>query len=255
MDTNFTQLPQYLAYSCTKLQYKKHIGCKNKSPNEDSNGYISYKHHRYSEMTGQYKSYQEEQLETLSLVSGFLKKINSSFWNELRNRINDYLSFRAEVDDFQAKHLGDICNAKCYKNNLSACCSKDGIVTFFADAVINVIMSDTTEIDMLKAALEKPKDDFKCVYLGDIGCMWKVKPIVCEMFICDTAKKQAFHGSPKLLGEWDSLKKKEKHFTWPDKPVLFDEIESCFIAADIYSPLMYMHNSPGLLRVKMRHGI
>jgi hypothetical protein len=206
-------------------------------------------------MTGQYKSYHEEQIETLSLVLSCLQKPKSSLRKELRGRINDYLSFRAEVDDFQARHLGDICTVKCYKSNLSACCSKEGIITFFADAVINIIMSDIMEIDMLKAALEKQKDDFKCVYLGESGCIWKIKPIVCEMFICDTAKKQAFHESPRLIGEWDALKKREKHFTWPDKPILFDEIESRFIADGCYSPLMYMHNSPGLLRVKKRHGM
>jgi len=85
--------------------------------------------------------------------------------------------------------------------------------------------------------------------------MWKIKPIVCGMFICDTAKKLALHGSPKLMREWDALKKKEKSFTWPDRPVLFDEIESYFITAGCSSPLMYMHNSPGLLRVKKRGGM
>ncbi|MBU1181217.1 MAG: hypothetical protein KKF00_03450 [Proteobacteria bacterium] len=206
-------------------------------------------------MTAQYKSYQEEQSETLSLIVCHLKKNSSRIRAELENEISDYLAFRAEVDDFHARHLGDICTMKCYKSNLSACCSKEGVITFFADVVINVIMSDPTDIDILKAALEKQNDGFKCVYLGEKGCMWKIKPIVCEMFICDTAKKQALHGSPKPKREWDALKKKEKIFTWPDRPVLFDEIESYFMAAGCYSPLMYMHNSPGLLRVKKMRGM
>jgi hypothetical protein len=139
---------------------------------------------------------------------------------------------------------------KCYKSRLSACCSKEGIITFFADVVINVVMSGPIDIDILSSVLEKSNEGFKCIYLGEKGCMWKIKPIVCEMFICDTAKKQALHGSPKLMREWDALKKKEKTFTWPDRPVLFDEIESYFMTAGCSSPLMYMHNSPGLLRVK-----
>lgn len=206
-------------------------------------------------MTAQYKSYQEEQSETLSLIVSHLKEPYSRIRHELRDKIDDYLAFRAEVDNFHSMHLGDICTMKCYKSNLSACCSKEGIITFFADVVINVIMSDPTDIDILNAALEKQNDGFKCVYLGEKGCMWKIKPIVCEMFICDTAKKQALHGSPKLTREWDALKKKEKIFTWPDRPVLFDEIESYFMSAGRYSPLMYMHNSPGLLRVKKMRGI
>jgi hypothetical protein len=197
-----------------------------------------------------YKSYSEEQLETLSIVVGCLDWGHSSFRDELRNKIGDYLSFRAEVDDFHSRHLSDICTSKCYKSNLSACCSKDGIITFFADVVINVIMSDPADIDILNAALEKPDNGFKCVYLGEKGCTWKIKPVVCEMFLCDTAKKLALHGSPELTKEWDALKGKQKTFTWPDKPVLFDEIESRFISAGCRSPLMYLHNSPGLLRVK-----
>jgi len=206
-------------------------------------------------MTAQYKSYQEEQSETLSLIVRHLEEPYSRIRYELRDKIGDYLAFRKEVDDFHSRHLGDVCTMKCYKSRLSACCSKEGIITFFADVVINVVMSDPGDIKILNAALEKQNDGFKCVYLGEKGCMWKIKPIVCEMFICDTAKKQTLHGSPKLMKEWDALKKKEKIFTWPDRPVLFDEIEIYFIAAGWYSPLMYMHNSPGLLRVKKMRGM
>ncbi len=206
-------------------------------------------------MTAQYKSYQEEQSETLSLIVRHLEEPYSRIRYELRDKIGDYLAFRTEVDDFHSRHLGDVCTMKCYKSRLSACCSKEGIITFFADVVINVVMSDPGDIKILNAALEKQNDGFKCVYLGEKGCMWKIKPIVCEMFICDTAKKQTLHGSPKLMKEWDALKKKEKIFTWPDRPVLFDEIEIYFIAAGWYSPLMYMHNSPGLLRVKKMRGM
>jgi hypothetical protein len=46
------------------------------------------------------------------------------------------------------------------------------------------------------------------------------------------------------------LKQREKHFRWPDRPVLFDDLEKYFMAAGYSSPLMYLNNSPGLLRVK-----
>ncbi len=35
----------------------------------------------------------------------------------------------------------------------------------------------------------------------------------------------------------------------------FDMIEAYFIAAGCFSSLMYLHNSPGLLRVKRKAGI
>jgi hypothetical protein len=43
---------------------------------------------------------------------------------------------------------------------------------------------------------------------------------------------------------------KEKQFTWPAKPILFDELEELFLQSGLQSPLMYCHLSPGLLRVK-----
>ena len=40
--------------------------------------------------------------------------------------------------------------------------------------------------------------------------------------------------------------------TWPDRPVLFDELEKLFIKEGYDSPLMYCHKSPGLLRLKSK---
>ena len=80
--------------------------------------------------------------------------------------------------------------------------------------------------------------------------MWRVKPIVCEMFLCDQAIKSVFDEKPQLHKEWKALEQERKFFAWPDKPVIFDMLESIFIAAGYHSSLMYMHNSPGLLRVK-----
>ena len=59
-----------------------------------------------------------------------------------------------------------------------------------------------------------------------------------------------FDEKPQASLKWESLKRQRKLFTWPDKPVLFDMLESFFIDAGYNSSLMYMHNSPGLLRVK-----
>jgi hypothetical protein len=143
-----------------------------------------------------------------------------------------------------------VCNRTCYENSKSACCSKEGIITFFADMVVNVLESSEPQIAALLFRLQTKNTGMKCIYLGDGGCMWQVKPIVCEMFLCDAAKREVFSGQIELKNQWEALKVREKSFTWPDRPVLFDQLEKIFITAGYDSPLMYLHNSPGLLRIK-----
>ena len=164
----------------------------------------------------------------------------------------DYRMYRQDVNAFLRTHLAGVCTQKCYQSQLSACCSKEGIITFFADTVINTLVSSTDQILSLIHALQKPNRGSKCVYLGPDGCRWQLKPIVCELFICEPAQKQVFDPVPAIRQEWEVLTLKKKQFTWPDKPVIFDTIERLFIKAGYSSPLMYMHNSPGLLRVKQR---
>lgn len=197
-----------------------------------------------------YQSYNKEQLEALLMVAGHLGTPESLIRRELLDMTAGYLSFRCDADDFLTEKFSDICTEKCYRSNISACCSREGIITFFADVVINLLVSGPEEISELRNVLEKENRGFKCVYLGKKGCLWRVKPVVCEMFLCDTAKNKLFSRKPGSVHEWKALKKKEKSFTWPDRPVLFDKIESYFKAAGFSSSLMYMHNSPGLLRVK-----
>ncbi len=93
---------------------------------------------------------------------------------------------------------------------------------------------------------------YKCVYLSEKGCLWRLKPIVCQMYLCDRSKDQVFGQKSKLKYDWELLEQKRKLFTWPDRPVLFDDLESYFMKAGCRSPRMYLHNSPGLLRVKQR---
>ena len=135
---------------------------------------------------------------------------------------------------------------------LSACCSKEGIITFFADMVINALISSEEEIRLFARALGEVNRGFKCIYLGSGGCLWHLKPIVCEMFICDDAQKHILNSTPEARQKWEEFKQLQKRFTWPDRPVLFDALEAIFIKAGYSSPLMYLHNSPGLLRVKQQ---
>lgn len=197
-------------------------------------------------------SYQQEQRDAHQMVLAHLKSIPAADHQALVALTAEYLAFRKNVNAFFGAHLSDICTLKCYQSHLSACCSKEGIITFFADVIINALISNKEEIESLIRILGKPHEGFKCIYLGSEGCLWRVKPIVCEMFICDSAQEQVFSAKPDARQKWEELKQVKKRFTWPDRPVLFDALETIFLEAGYMSPLMYLHNSPGLLRVKQQ---
>ena len=72
------------------------------------------------------------------------------------------------------------------------------------------------------------------------------------MFLCHRAEEEVLKQNALLKGEWEQLKQCKKRFTWPDQPVLFDLLEARFIRAGYESPLMYLHQSPGLQRVKAK---
>lgn len=196
--------------------------------------------------------YQKEQSEAHAMVRHLLTTLPSGERGHLEETISDYLAFRKETDDFLSAYFSDVCTRKCYQSKLSACCSREGIITFFADVVINALVSGDHEIRSLTDVLEKNNHGYKCVYLGPSGCLWRVKPVVCEMFLCDPAQETVFEKNPGARQQWELLKKRKNAYTWPDRPVLFDTLERYFLDAGYSSPLMYLHNSPGLLRVKKR---
>ncbi len=198
--------------------------------------------------------YHREQIDTIELVDQHLHS-HPSARRDLLAFAADYLLFRAEVDRFLTSHFRKICTHSCYQNRLSACCSREGIVTFFADIVVNALVSDRQEIKELISILQEPNTGFKCIYLTEDGCRWKVKPIVCEMFLCDTAKEAVLPPDSQLQRQWRLFEEKRRQYTWPDQPVLFDRLEEYFMAAGYRSTLMYLHNSPGLLRVKQKAGL
>jgi hypothetical protein len=194
--------------------------------------------------------YNRDQWEALLMVQHYLEGLPASEIERLRASIGPYLQFRSEVSRFQREFLSEICTQACFTTRQSACCNRDGIATFFADVVINALFSSEEDLNRIKAALVNDPGGFKCVYLGEKGCVWRLKPIVCEMFLCDRAKAAVLEGDRNRDDRWQELLRKEKQFTWPDKPVLFDELEELFLEAGLKSPLMYCHLSPGLLRVK-----
>lgn len=196
--------------------------------------------------------YQREQLEALNLVDRFIQALPPPEKEHLRAMCEEYLRFLSDVDDFLFRHFDTICTLQCYQSRLSACCSREGIITFFADVVINVLFSPPEKIRTLTSVLQSAGKAFKCIYLGDDGCLWHVRPIVCRMFLCDPARNSVFTGHEERRNDWEILEQRRKSFTWPDRPVLFDDLEHYFMAAGGRSSLMYLNNSPGLLRVKQK---
>ena len=196
-------------------------------------------------------TYQKEQIQALQMVRRHVDLLEKSpgFKPGISDQIAEYLSFRDEMNRFYRRYFEPVCSEKCYGSHLSACCSKDGIITFWADHVINVIESGDGALDRLGMVIKNPAYQDKCIYLQKNGCAWKVKPVVCEMFLCPEAEKSVFDLHPEAKRHLDGLKKRKKAFTWPDQPVLFEALEDLFVEAGLDSELMYMHKSPGLLRL------
>ena len=184
----------------------------------------------------------------------YLGGLSRSRIGQMKRLTLNYLQFRADVADFQALHFSEICTHKCFTNQTSACCGREGIATFFADVVINVLLSSEREVDAVLEALFTDRGGFKCVYLTEDGCAWRLKPIVCEMFLCRQAKETVLNTNHTLRTRWENLRLRERRYTWPSRPVLFDKLEALFMRAGFESPLMYFHHSPGLLRIKERSG-
>jgi len=194
--------------------------------------------------------YNRDQIEAIILAHNHLRSLNPHELSKLRSKIEGYLRFRKEVYEFQRYYFSEICTNQCFENNYSACCNLEAVAIFFADVVINVLLSSDQEIYHLLEALRMGSRGFKCVYLGNSGCIWRLKPIACEMFLCKDAKAAVFTKNNVALRQWEEFKCREKAYTWPDKPVLFDDLEEYFIKAGFSSDIMYFHKSPGLLKIK-----
>jgi hypothetical protein len=199
--------------------------------------------------------YNQQQKDAILMVRQYLSHLPESELRWLKQRIKPYLKFRKIVGSFQDQHFADICSQKCFTSHTSACCGREGIITFFADVVINALLSTSKEINTLLEILERDPGGFNCVYLNESGCLWRCKPIVCEMFLCDHAKNSVLTDNESLASRWAGFRRRERLYTWPTRPVLFDQLEVFFLNAGFDCPLMYLHKSPGLLRLKAKHGL
>ena len=199
--------------------------------------------------------YQQEQREALKTVRRGLGQLGEAKRVQLIETISDYMQFRKSTDRFLNRYFSDVCTHTCYLNHTSACCSKDGIITFFADTVVNALCSTPTQLDRLETVLNRTNRGHRCVYLGSHGCMWTLRPVVCAMFLCDRAMQAVFSDDPEARKTWESLRRQEKSFKWPDRPVLFDDLERVFLDLGCHSTLMHLNLSPGLLRIKKKAGL
>jgi hypothetical protein len=194
--------------------------------------------------------YQSQQLEALQMARRYLD--DRCRRQQVLALIGPYLDYRQRLDLFLTAHFQKVCSRSCYQSRLSACCAREAIITFFAEVVVNAVVSTGEGLDRMAQRLARPHTGEKCVYLGAEGCLWRIRPIVCALFLCDAAEQRVLAPDASLGRQWQTLRDEAKGFKWPDRPVLFDELEQRFIAAGCQSPLMYLHTSPGLLRVKRR---
>lgn len=184
------------------------------------------------------------------MVRKVFQALPASEISALKADIADYLAFRSQVEIFLDVHFKDICTEKCFQSRLSACCSKDGIIAFFGDLAVNALVSDDGELDLMEWGIQHPAHADKCIFLVQGGCLWRIRPVVCAFFLCDDAENRAFGDNPEAAGQWAQFKEIKKHFTWPDKLVLFELLEDLFLSKGCQSPLMYLHFSPGLSRIR-----
>jgi len=199
--------------------------------------------------------YQREQLDALRIVRQGLARLSEHQRRQLARDTEPYKRFRTSVDLFLDRYFKETCSRLCYRSQTSACCSRDGIITFFADAVVNALQSTSEQLDRMEAALQRVNDGHRCIYLSNEGCIWNLRPVVCAMFLCDRAKETVFGESPEAGKRWEALRLQEKRFKWPDRPVLFDGLEKVFLDLGYRSTLMHLNLSPGLLMVKKKAGI
>ena len=85
--------------------------------------------------------YNQQQKEALLMVLQHLSGLPLSQLHRLKQRIRSYVGFRQTVASFQETHFADLCSEKCFTSYTSACCGREGIITFFADVVVNVLLS------------------------------------------------------------------------------------------------------------------
>lgn len=199
--------------------------------------------------------YNRDQLITVHAVLEVLSGLTSGEIRTLRAMIHPYLGFRREIDAYYQLYFEPLCKPRCFETRLSGCCGFESIITFFADHVISLLESSREQSEVLLSSLNRPNVTERCVYLGPHGCLWKVPPVSCAMFLCAPSKEIVFETHPEAESLWTDHQLAEKRFTWPNQPVLFDALERFFMERGCDTPHLFFHRSPGLLRAKAMAGL
>lgn len=194
--------------------------------------------------------YNRDQLAGFGAIDKIVGQLSAAEIARLKRELESYLEFRRALEQFYKDYFEPTCLESCFANKLSACCGFESIIIFFADQVINYLVSEAADMAAVVATLQQPNHSRNCVYLGSHGCLWRMRPISCAMFFCEQAKARVFSASPQAQDAWAELQRQEKEFTLPTQPVLFDELEAYFIERGAEAPNLYFHRSPGLLRLK-----
>lgn len=200
-------------------------------------------------------TYQKEHFDTFRLVMDYLAARPATERRYLLDLLEPYVDFRRRLDAFQQAHVAEFCTTQCYQTGLSACCSRDSIVVYFADVVVNCLHSSMSEIGKSIAVLERPNPGHRCIYLTPQGCRWRINPIVCGMFLCDGAEACILGDCAQTEKKWRAFENERLRYTWPDRPVVFDALEHRFIERGLFSELMHLNSSPGLLALKRKAGL
>jgi hypothetical protein len=203
----------------------------------------------------QCSEYNRDQLNSVLSILEVFASLTEEEAGGLRARIKPYLAFREDISEFYRSLFRDTCRELCFDTGLSACCGFESIITFFADHVISLLESSQQQIEALVTTLRRPNLTQRCLFLGPSGCMWTIPPISCAMFLCSQVKERVFDARPDARRIWSELQGSEKEYTYPNKPVLFDELETFFMKRGCESPHLYFHRSPGLLRIKSKAGL
>jgi hypothetical protein len=108
--------------------------------------------------------------------------------------------------------------------------ARDSIITFFADTVVNALQADpgATASNGDDAAAGSMRDTGASTWAAN-GCTWTIRPVVCAMFLCDHAMNTVFSRCARSAKNGGlRMRRQEKKFKWPDRPVLFDHLEKVF---------------------------
>jgi hypothetical protein len=212
--------------------------------------------------------YNRDQLLTLQAIHKACGRLPNVEILSLVERLGPYLEFRRQLDSYQSQYFRATCEATCFSTGLSACCGFESIITFFADHVINFLLSTPEENGRILSVLGRPNRTGRCVYLQAKGCLWRWSPISCAMFLCEDAKQTVFTRHPEAAVLWAELREWER-LHYPHNLCCSTIWKRCSVVWGGLSPHVFsyqsgtvapqgrpdLENPPILVRERRRHAV